>query len=1027
MRVDADGRRPGVNESQSRSMTETADAMAPVDAWRLCRTFDPARAAFDERMFDETMFDESLFALANGSLGVRGGFEECPGDGCFLAAAYAQSPIHYHERLAGFARSTDTRVPVAEGREIAIHLGEERLDIFDAEWLALTRTLDLRAGSLHRRLRLRTARGATLEIEAHRVVPLGMAADILAIRFTVRSIDYAGPLTLVSALRSAGIAQAQGDDPRIGAGSGGRLHCEATQVDHDIARLHESGRDGGLHVFAAQRHLAGSGLRNDGLERDDGRVAQRFAIDCVAGTSATIEKFVAYVSGPAVEGLQARADAALMAAYHHGFDRLAALQADAMSAFWRDADLSVPGDPRIEQALRFNLFHLFLSAGRNGVDGTAAKGLTGEGYEGHCFWDTEAFVLPVMAFVAPEVARAMLAFRYRTLEAARAHARELNHPRGALYPWRTIAGGECSAHYPSGSAAYHINAAVAYAIGLYLDATDDLAFIVEAGAEMLFETARIWPQAGHFDPRRGGAFCIHGVTGPDEYTALVDNNHYTNRMAQRHLQRAVAVWERLHVDAPQALATLAARIDLGDDEVALWARVAAAMHQGYDADAGVFAQDDGFLGKPRWPFPPKPAGHRPLLLDYHPLALYRHQICKQADVVMALVLAGEETDAACKKRCFDYYEAVTTHDSTLSAPIHSILAAEVGHADKALAYFLDSLRVDLDDLHGNTAHGVHMAAMAGSWLALVQGFAGLRVRDGELCFAPTVPPQWPGYGFHLRWRGRRLRVEATPQGVIYRLESGAPLRIRHDGAAATLHAEVDAEADAIWPLAQPAIAARAAFPRRCEALIFDLDGVLTDTANTHYRAWKRMADEIGVPFDPVDNERLKGVDRMTSLDLILERATRTYSSEERAALAARKNDYYVDEIREMTPESLFDGVRPLLAEARARGLKLGVASASRNAALLLRRLGIADAFDHVVDAARLSRAKPDPEIFLAAASALGVSPSACIGIEDSLAGIAAIHAAGMSAIGVGDAGTLSRADAVIARISQLHLDDFVMP
>lgn len=337
---------------------------------------------------------------------------------------------------------------------------------------------------------------------------------------------------------------------------------------------------------------------------------------------------------------------------------------------------------------------------------------------------------------------------------------------------------------------------------------------------------------------------------------------------------------------------------------------------------------------------------------------------------MALVLAGEETDTACKKRCFDYYEAVTTHDSTLSAPIHSILAAEVGHADKALAYFLDSLRVDRMDR-----------------------------------------------------RGRRLRVEATPQGVVYRLESGAPLRIHHDGVAATLRAEEDA----IRPLAQPAIAARAAFPRRCEALIFDLDGVLTDTANTHYRAWKRMADEIGVPFDLVDNERLKGVDRMTSLDLILERAPRAYAIKERAALAAHKNDYYVDGIREMTPDSLFDGVRALLAEARARGLKLGLASASRNAALLLQRLGIADGFDHVVDAARLTRAKPDPEIFLAAASALGVSPAACIGIEDSLAGIAAIHAAGMSAIGVGDAGALPRADAVIAHISQLRLGDFVLP
>lgn len=1007
--------RIGVNEPQPGQATRIEDADRRDGPWRLRREgFDPARAAHEQ----------TLFALSNGSLGVRGGFEETvdAGDGTFLAAVHARSPIHYHERLSGFARNSDTRVPVAEGKGITVFVDGERLDPDEASVLECVRELDLRDGLLSRRMRVRSARGAAFEIRAERIVPLGWP-DLLAIRFTLRAIDRDAEVTLVSSLTSARAAHSQGDDPRIGAGNAERLHCRAAQVDGDTGWIHEVGRGDDLQVIAAQRHRPGAGLLAQGHESGEDRVAQRFVASMRAGEEIVLEKFVAYASGARAEDLRDAAAATLQRACREGVDGIAAIQAAAMAAFWMDADVSVPGDPEIERALRFNLFHLFQSAGRNGIDGTAAKGMTGEGYEGHCFWDTEAFVLPAMAFIAPDVARAMLMFRHRTLDAARAHAREMNHPQGALYPWRTIAGDECSAHYPSGSAAYHINTAVAHAIGLYLDATDDAGFLLEAGAEILFETARIWPQVGHFNPRRGGAFCIHEVTGPDEYTAMVDNNHYTNRMARQHLRWAVAVRERLRREAPEAMATLASRIALDDAEVALWSRAADAMYLGYDARAGVFAQDDGFLDKPRWRFPPKPGGHRPLLLDYHPLTLYRHQICKQADVAMALVLAGDDVDIACKKRCFDYYEAVTTHDSTLSASVHAILAADVGHADKALAYFLDTLRVDLDDLHGNTGHGAHMAAMAGSWLALAQGFAGLRVEGGTLAFAPGLPPGWSGYGFGLRWRGRRLRVEVTDAGAVYRLLEGDPLIIRHDGQAVTL----PCDAGESRPLCDRRAAARATFPRRCEALIFDLDGVLTDTAETHYRAWRRLADEIGVPFERADNERMKGVDRMASLDIVLQRASRDYPQAEREALAARKNDYYVQDIAGTTPDQLFDGVHALLAEARARGLKLAVASASRNAALLLRKLGIADAFDHVVDAAQLSRAKPDPEIFLAAAQALGVAPAACIGIEDSLAGIAAIHAAGMAAIGVGDAAVLCTADAVVADIASLRLSDHVIP
>jgi alpha,alpha-trehalose phosphorylase len=996
---------------EAADVTEIACNGQP-DPWRLTqRGFDATRAARDE----------TLFALANGTLGVRGALEEddSASDGSFLSSVFEQNPIHYHERFPGFTRSTDTRVPVAEGKRIRVQLGDYLLSLAEAEWLDFERTLDLASGMLDRRLRLKTPQGHTLQITARRVVPLAERA-LLAIRFEVASVDYAGPLTLRSSIETGRQAIEQGDDPRIGVHGGKDLQVSDEHADAEGARLMQRTHHSGVTLACAQQHRLSPGLIFESATADDGRVEQRFVATLKPGASVVIEKFVAYDDGNG--GAADRVDAVLTRAQSAGFDAIATTQAEAMQRFWQRAGLSVDGDPAAELALRFNLFHLLQSAGRDGITGTAAKGITGEGYEGHCFWDTEAFVLPVMAFTAPEVARAMLMYRYRTLDGARDTARAMNHPSGALYPWRTIAGRECSAHYPSGSAAYHINAAIAYGIGLYLDASDDLDFLSEAGAEILFETARIWPQAGHFNPRLDGAFCIHEVTGPDEYTTLVNNNWYTNRMAQRHLQRAVEAWSRLSTERPHALHALASRIGLDADEVALWQRAADAMHLPVDATLGIHPQDDDFLGKPRWPFPKREGPHRPLLLDYHPLTLYRHQVCKQADVVMALVLAGDGIDVGSKRRDFDYYEAVTTHDSTLSAPVFGILASEVGQEEKAWRYFDASLRVDLDDLHGNTDHGVHMAAMAGSWLGLVQGFGGLRVVAGKLQFAPTLPAAWTGYGFNLRWRGGALRVNVDARGVRYRLDEGDTLAFRHAGTDVLL----TQGREAVLPLSVPT-PPKATFPRACDALIFDLDGVLTDTAHTHYRAWKRLADEIGVPFDLQVNERLKGVDRMASLEIILERASRTYSADEKRALADTKNGYYVQEIASVGPQDLFEGVREVLDAARTAGLKLGLASASRNAPALLDKLGIADRFDYIADAGRIVRAKPDPAIFLDVAAALGVPPHRCIGVEDAAAGIEAIHAAGMAAVGIGDARALRHADAVIPRIADFDLRTFVSP
>lgn len=983
-----------------------------VDPWLLVRC---GRESADSAQ------DESLFALANGTLGVRGGIEEAGSatQGCFLSGVWERTAIEYHERFSGFAKSTDTRIPVADGTRIQLSLGETPVNLEQGEWLDFSRGLDLRHGCLRRSLRWRAPSGVTLEIKAERIVALD-TPGLLAIRYVVRSIDYTGPLILESAIDTARDAVEQGADPRMGTRVSGGLQTRDAVAEENLAWIRQQTTHSGIRVVCGQRHA----LTEGGLNFRDAKfgacgVSQTYVGQLSPGTEIILEKYVAYAwSQPAGSELNttllANVDATLQQAVSAGYDSLAQQQTRTLECFWRDTDLAITGDAETELALRLNLFHVYQSISRDDSGSVAAKGLTGEGYEGHYFWDAEAFMLPAMVGLAPELARSMLDYRYRTLDRARLHAREMNHPRGALYPWRTISGDECSAYFPSGSAQYHINAAIAWAIRLYVDASGDEQYLLSHGAEILFETARIWFDVGHFNPRRDGAFCIHEVTGPDEYSALVDNNHYTNRMAQRHLREAAAVADWMVTTHPDKYAALAARIELQSDEATQWLLAAQAMYLPVDARLGIFPQDDGFLDKPRLPAHfIDTQNKQPLLLQLHPLSIYRHQVCKQADVLLALMLAGEQVDNDAKRRNFDYYESVTAHDSTLSASTFAVIAAETGQADKAYQYFLETLRVDLDDLHGNAAHGVHMAAMAGSWLALTWGFGGLRVRDGQPALAPQLPSAWKSYRFGLRWRDAHLRVDVDGDGVLYTLTDGMAMTFLHDGQPQQVHAGQSLRLQHGSPPVS-----RNPLSRPFKAVIFDLDGVIADTAVVHHAAWQKLAGEIGVPFDDSIGERLKGVDRRGSLDILLEGADRQYTEVEKEALAARKNDYYRQQVERLGPQNLLPGARAAIESVRQAGLKIGLASASRNAPLLLQRLGIAELFDCVVDANLISRSKPDPEIFLAAASALGVAPGECLGVEDAAAGIASIHAAGMVAIGIGHAQALAGADVVLPSVAK---------
>jgi alpha,alpha-trehalose phosphorylase len=751
-----------------------------IDEWRIAETsFDPDRHALHE----------TLFALGNGYIGLRGSIDEgLPQhgvDGSYLNGFFETQPIDYPENAHGLARHNQFMLNVPNGKRIELWLDDERLDLREGRILRYERSLDFREGVLRRHLKWHSPGGRSVELTSERLVCL-QRRQVYAARCSVKPLNFEGRLTLRSSLDARVRNVQAGDDPRVGTHAGAQpplQWIEARQTASGLRLLHRTRRSGFLLVSEVEHEIAGGRELLPTRESLDGGqcLAHGWAVRLREGESVALGKFGAYHSTrdfPERELLQ-RSAQALADARAAGFDALVEEQREALAAFWRDADVQIGGDAALQQGMRFNLYHLLQSTGRDGRTNIAAKGVTGEGYEGHSFWDTEIYVFPLFLATQPQVARALLSWRWAGLGAARERARQMAHPKGALYPWRTIAGEECSAYFPAGTAQVHINADIAYAIKQYLDATGDEKFLREQGAEMVMETARIWLQLGHHDPRRDGAFCIHEVTGPDEYTAMVSNNFYTNAMAQLHLAYAATVAERLRRKYPRDFARIAAAMALEDDEPHAWQRAAEAMYLPLDERLGIHPQDDSFLHKPVWDFANTPKSHYPLLLHYHPLVIYRHQVCKQADVLLALLLRTDRFTLEQKRRDFDYYEPLTTHDSSLSACIFSIIASEVGYRDKAYAYFMHTARMDLDDEHGNTQHGVHTAAMAGTWLAVVHGFAGLRRIDGQPRFNPVLPAHWTHYGFKLRIKGRQIEVQVRPGEAEYTLLEGDSLEFRH--------------------------------------------------------------------------------------------------------------------------------------------------------------------------------------------------------------------------------------------------------
>jgi len=718
---------------------------------------------------------ESVFALSNGHIGLRANLDE--GEpfgipGTYLNSFYELRPLPYAEVAYGQSESGQTVLNVTNGKIIRLLADDEPFDVRYGRLVAHERELDLREGVLRRHVEWESPAGTTVRVNSTRLVSF-VHRSAAAILYEVEPIDSPLRVAIQSELIANEPAPSTSNDPRTAAMLESPLDSEDfSHRDARVVLLHSTRRSKLLMAAAMDHVIDGpEGMFSAAeSEADVGRVT--YAADLAVGERLTMVKFLSYgwSSQRSLPAIRDQVIAAVAKARYAGWDKLLEGQREYLDDFWACADVELEGDTELQQAVRFALFHTLQAGARGEQRAIPAKGLTGPGYDGHTFWDTERFVLPVLTYTAPDAAGDALRWRQSTLDLARERARQLGL-NGAAFPWRTIRGQECSGYWPAGTAAFHVSANVADAVVRYQAAVEDDAFELEVGLEILIETARLWLSLGHHDAE--GRFRIDGVTGPDEYSAIADNNVFTNLLAQRNLVAAA--------DGVARLPDEAAKLGADLEEAAAWRDAAQDMILLWDEDRGVHPQSEGFTEHQVWDFANTNPDQYPLLLHFPYFDLYRKQVVKQADLVLALHWRGDVFTEEEKARDFAYYEPLTVRDSSLSACTQAVVAAEVGHLELAYDYFGEAALMDLHDIEHNTRDGVHIAALAGAWIAAVAGFGGMRDHDGHLSFAPRLPPQLERLAFGLWFRGRMLRVEATKTEATYTLSQGGPLELSHYG------------------------------------------------------------------------------------------------------------------------------------------------------------------------------------------------------------------------------------------------------
>jgi alpha,alpha-trehalose phosphorylase len=749
----------------------------------------------------DLLLAESVLAIGNGYLGIRGNFEEGYPElfssirGAYINAFHDETEIGYGEKLYGYPAMQQKILNVIDSQSVQVYLDDEQFSLFEGEILHFERNLHMDAGFAERIVHWKSPKGKEVKLHYRRLTSF-ITRELFAISIRIEPGEGIRKVKIVSAVDGDVSNFVDVNDPRVASGHAKRLHVTEVRKEADFSIVKDLTYVTQLEVAC----VAAADIRAEkysySSEAEGSRVEEIYI--CAGKRPIEFTKFNVYTD-TLRHGSEVVEEGRMLQERLKGksFEDLLMEQKKYMDRFWLHSDVEIDGDAALQESIRFNLYQLLQSVGKDQHSNISAKGLSGEGYEGHYFWDTEIFMFPVFLMTNPEIAKNLLLYRYSILESARARATVLGHKKGALFPWRTIDGPESSAFFPAGTAQYHISADVAYSYIQYYLVTRDEAFLKDVGAEVLFETARLWMETGHMS---NGVFKIDSVTGPDEYTCIVNNNYYTNVMAKHNLLWAVKVYGMVKETDEMHLKELSERLSLTEEELAAWQAAGENMYLPYDETYQINAQDDSFLQKARWDLENTPKDKFPLLLHYHPLTLYRYQVCKQADTVLAHFLLEDEQDLETIKNSYDYYEQVTTHDSSLSYCVFSIMASKLGYREKAYHYFQETARLDLDNSHGNTKDGLHMANMGGAWLAIVYGFAGLRVKEYGLCLSPSLPAEWNSFAFHFQFQNRLIFMRIEREAVKYLLVAGESVTIYQHGNPVALEAgkEIEVRQPAKW-------------------------------------------------------------------------------------------------------------------------------------------------------------------------------------------------------------------------------------
>ena len=704
---------------------------------------------------EELLIDETIYSQANGFLGTRGNFVEGYGkdydyNQTYLNAFYDKYDYFYEENFSGFPQFGQKFVNLIDGQRMDFIVDDHPLNLNSCEVLSLEREYDFETGVTTRKIHYKTVDDKEFILTERKIVSV-YKKEVIAINVKVTSVNFKGTIMVLSYLGESKKIIYEREDPRIHNTDLKQFEIlETSEKDNYI--LAKTLRSD-LYLKTVMLHKEKFNVTS-GEEILIGE--QEYFV--TPGNEINITKYIVYTSNLYQKDYIEDSLEIVKELQNITFEKLVEEQKKYLKEFWNKSYIKINNNKYMEALLNYNIYQLNSSGGDSMIHNISAKGLSGEGYEGHYFWDTEIYMIPFFILTNPLKAKNLLMYRYNTMSEARNEAKNLGYNVGIKFPWRTINGDEASPYYPAGSAQFHINSDIAYAIIKYFEATNDLDFMAKYGFEMMVESARFLKEAVNYN---GNHYHLNSVTGPDEYTTVVDDNYYTNQLLKYHFSYIYKLYNEYNLE----FSTIIGKIKITSSEIEMFKEIAEKIHLPFDKKLNIFTQDAAFLKKKKLDLKSIPADKYPLLMNFHPLFLYKHQVLKQADTMLSMMLLDYD-DRSILEDSFDYYEPITTHDSSLSKCIYSILAFKLKKYDLACSFFTRVLETDFLNTQKNTNHGLHIANMGGSYLGFVYGVVGLRIKENHLLISPITTKEINDYELKVMYQGVSISIKVDDQVTI---------------------------------------------------------------------------------------------------------------------------------------------------------------------------------------------------------------------------------------------------------------------